>query len=191
MTTAEFVTAAKSRLGLSSVDTFDTMLEGFVEFAAKRLFPRTGKEIAPQTVDVSVDEYGMTEVNMSSGLTTDIKQARRVEAMASGAWEKVSKTYHHAGVLEVRGLSTDVTQLKIYGLDVLAPEDVPEELHQAIIWYVMSEFYDTLAGDKSSYNIYQQTNGARAVDNMLDESALFEQRADSYVEKQAMIYGSA
>lgn len=184
---AEVKTSLKHRLGLSSVTTFDTFIDTeIVPAAVRRLYPRASLEVDSQEIaSISVDDFGECTVDLSS-ISTPVAAARRVEAYDGYTWRQLFETYHHGKYLRLRGLikSSD-TKIRIYGIQAFtAIADVPDQYLQAVYWYGMSEFYDFLAGSKSDYNIYTQNSGARAVDNMRDESVYFEQRADSYIDQQ-------
>jgi hypothetical protein len=192
MTQATALVSVKNRLDLSSDTTFDTVLADYILAAVKRLYPRAGAQIAPQTVSISPDTYGEAFVDLqSASLTTKLDGVRLVEIAGSGAWAPNDSRYQHGTQLRLRDLPSWATQAKLYGLNrfvldasVAANTTVPEELEHAVIWYAMSEFYENLTGNKRKYNIYMQTNGARGVDNMRDEAIYYEQRADQYIEEQ-------
>lgn len=192
MTTAEALAAAKNRLGITGTD-FDTQLTDFFDMAVDRLYPRVQKEIASQTTVPTVDSYGEANIDLSA-ITTPVDDVRLVEAYQSTNWWPADNIFRHGVYLRVRDLPSDVTLLKIYGLKKYVVSgsavDIPEHLELPVLWYMMSEFYDYLSGNKAKYNIYAQTSGARAVDNMREESAYFEVKADEYIEKQQTLYGS-
>ncbi|HYH01805.1 MAG TPA: hypothetical protein VEC37_01780 [Bacillota bacterium] len=192
MTTAEALTAAKNRLGLSGT-AFDTQLTDFFDTAVDRLFPRVQKEVDVQTVTPTVDNYGEAEINLAT-VATPLDDVRLVEAYQSSTWWPADKIFRHGTKLRVRDLPTDVSSIRLYGLKkyvvASAAVDIPEWCELPVIWFMMSEFYDYLAGSKSGYNIYSQTPGARAVDNMRDESEYYEQKAEQYIEEKAQLYGA-
>jgi hypothetical protein len=189
MTTETARSAVKARMGIT-VTTWDTLIDGFVVSAVSRLYPRAKYEIAPQNVaSVSPDDLGEVTYTLSA-LTTPILEARKIETYDGFAWSRVTDTYHHADTLVIRGITSDVTAIRIYGLTNFADiTKVYDWLTQAVIWYAMAEFYDYLAGNKRSYNIYAQSSGARAVDNMADQSAYYGAQADRYIEEQNTSYG--
>lgn len=180
--------AVKSRLDIPTAMTdFDTAIDEFVLSGVKRLYPIAQNEVATQNKSVSVDSFGEALVDLSA-LTTPCLSVRKVEAYSGGAWWPAPDTYHQGTQLIVRDLNTSVTLLKIYGLTSYILTTVPEYLEQAVIWYAISEFYDYLSGNKRKYNIYSQS-GARAVDNMKDESDYYEQKANVFLNDRATIYG--
>lgn len=191
MIAATALTSLKRRLDIDLSDTsFDAQLNEFVLSAVGRLYPIAQKEVPTQTTNVSVDNFGETTVNLST-LSSPCLAARRVEYKdQSGVWVPADTTYHHGVSLQVRELATYVTVLNIYGVTTFDLASVPAFLEQAIIWYAMSEFYDFLAGNKRKYNLYQ-LNGARAVDNMQDQSEFFEGKANVYLADRATLYGVA
>jgi hypothetical protein len=193
MATAVAVKASvKSRLSIASADTsFDTLLDDAISAAVRRLFPRASLEVDSQEVtSITVDSYGECTIDLS-GLPTSLAVARRVEAWDGYTWRRITDTLHHGKYLRIRGLTQSVdTKVRIYGLKAFADVTfVYDHYLQAVYWYAMAEFYDYLAGDKSKYNIYMQSTGARAVDNMHDESAYFDAKADAYIDQQNQAYG--
>jgi hypothetical protein len=149
------------------------------------------REVAPVEVSVSTDD-GEASVLLS---THGLDEVRVVEAYQGLNWTECDDFIHHAGTLYVQGLSDATTSLKLYGRSrytLTAAVDaatVPDEIEQAIWWYAMSEFYDFLAGNKRKYNTYAQTNGARSVDNMREESQYYEQKANIFLNDHASLYG--
>lgn len=191
MVIADARDAVKKRLGIpDSTTTFDDMIESFVEMSVHRLYPRASQEVASQEVtSFTVDNLGECVVDLSA-LSTPVATARSIESYDGYGWSKISDTHHHGTSLRLRGLTTSDTTLRIYGLTPYTViDDVPDTLLQAIFWWSMAEFYDYLAGNKKSYNIYMQVSGARAVDNMADQSAYFDSKADRYVDEQAKAHG--
>lgn len=190
MTTAEARTAVKARLGITAT-TWDTnQIDPFVVSAVSRLYPRAKKEVPVQTItSFTVDNLGEVALTLST-LASPILEARKIETYDGYAWSRVTDTYHHGDTLVIRGITDEVTSIRIYGLiNFTAITDVYDWLTQAVIWYAMAEFYDYLAGNKRSYNIYAQSSGARAVDNMADQSAYYGAQADRYIEEQNTSYG--
>lgn len=192
MTKTEALSAAKNRLGISGTSDFDTLLEDFFVFAVNRFFPRVQQEVPAQTAVPDVDDYGETSITLSA-LATPVDDVRMVEARESTVWYPADDIYVHGDVLRVRGLSSAVSQLKIHGLKQYVIDDdevpLPASYNQALVWYMMAEFYDYLGGNKSKYNIYAQSTGARAVDNMREEASFYEDKADQYIEERMQFYG--
>ena len=181
--------AVKNRLGIpSGTTTFDTILDDFIGQSVNRLSPKAQKEVAAQTKAVSVDSYGEATVDLSA-LSTAVADVRLVEASSGFSWDPADSIHRHGVTLRVRDLDTAVTSLKLYGLNPYVLTDVPDALQLAVIWFAMAEFYDYLAGDKAKYNIYVQTTGARGVDNMRDESAYFEAKAEAHLDEHSTMYG--
>ncbi len=191
MTTAEALTAAKNRLGITVSD-FDTILTDFFDTSVDRLFPKVQQEVDAQTTTPTVDDYGEASVNLST-LTTPVDDVRFVEVNQSSTWWPADSIYLHSTTLRVRGLPSDTSLLKVYGLKKYvvsgASVALPENMELPVVWFMMSEFYDYLAGNKSKYNIYAQSSGARSVDNMREESAYYEDKAEQYIDQRATLYG--
>lgn len=187
MTSTECRDAVKTRLGIKNSD-FDTIITSLIPDAVRRLYPTAAKEVDSQESSVTVDSYGEGSVNLT---TLSILAARQVEAYDGQTWYRVTKTLHHGSSLRLRGLDSRVTKVRVYGLNTFADiTQVYDWLLQAVIWFVIAEFYDYLAGNQSRYNSYLQTTGARAVDNMRDESSYFEQKATNYLDEQSQAYGA-
>ena len=188
LTTATARTAVKNRLGIS-VTTWDTQIDDFIGQAVNRLSPKAQKEVASQTKALTVDNYGEAIVDLSA-LTTPVSDVRLVEVTDGNSYWPADNIYRHGTSLRIRDLISSVTTAKIYGLNPYVITDVPDNLQLALFWFAISEFYDYLASNKSQYNIYAQTNGALAVDNMRDESTYFEAKAENYLDEHASAYGS-
>jgi hypothetical protein len=192
MTTAEALTAAKNRLNLTGTD-FDTQLTDFFDTAVDRLYPRVQKEVAVQTVTATVDSYGEATVDLSA-LGTPLTDVRLVEATQGQSWYPADSIYRHGTSLRIRDLDDAVTQLKLYGLNAYvvaaSTTDIPERYELPVLWYMMSEFFDMLAGSKSKFNVYTQAAGGNAVDDMRAESDYYEQKATNYLEEKAQLYGA-
>jgi len=192
MTKAAALSAVKNRLGISDT-TFDTLIESFFPVAVNRLYPRIQKEVAVQTVTPTVDDYGEAVIDLSAQ-STPLDDVRFVEATESAHWHPVDSISRHGVSLRVRGLTSTTTQLRLYGLKkyVVASDvvDVPAVFEQPIIWYMMSEFYDSLAGNKSKFNVYTQQAGGNAMDDMRSQSQYFEVKADNYIDEKAQFYGA-
>lgn len=193
MTTTEALTAAKNRLYLEGSTDFDTELTDFFDMAVDRLYPKVQKEIAAQTVNATVDSYGEAIVDLSA-VTTPLDDVRLVEATEGFETYPVSNIYRHGVNLYVRGLNTSVTQLKLYGLKkyVIAAStvDLPEHFELPVIWYMLAEFYDMLAGHKGKFSVYAQQAGGNAVDDMRAEAQYYEAKAEAYIDEKAQLYGS-
>lgn len=193
MTTTEALTAAKNRLYLEGSTDFDTELTDFFDTAVDRLYPSVMKEVAPETITATVDDYGEATVELST-LTTPLDDVRMVEATQGQHWYSADNIFRHATSLRVRGLENTVTQLKLYGLKKYVVSgssvDLPEYWELPVIWYMMSEFYDMLAGNKSKFNVYTQQSGGNAVDDMRSEAEYYESKAERYISDKAQLYGS-
>lgn len=191
MTTANALTSIKSRLNITTTD-FDTALTEFFTSAINRLYPLAQQEVAAQTVVPSVDSYGEAVISLSGIGLTDV---RAVEAQSGGAWSPADSIFRHGSDLRVRDLGSATSQLRLYGLKryAVVSADVPAlpaELNEPVFWFMAAYFFDMLAGNKSMYNTYMQTNGGTAVDDMRAEADYYEQRAMQYLENQTQLYGA-
>lgn len=192
MTTAEAITATKNRANIVVSD-FDTALTDFFDAAVDRLYPKIQKEVAAQEKVVTVDSYGETTVDLSA-LSTPLDDVRLVEATKGQSWYPADEIYRHGTILRVRDLESTVTSLKLYGLKAYvvsdAAVDLPERYELPVVWFMLSEFFDMLAGNKSKFNTYQQSAGGNAVDDMRAESEYYENKANAYLDEKATLYGS-
>lgn len=174
----------KKRLSIKTSD-YDVILADFIDSSLLRLFPRAGLEVERQEVPIA------SVIDMAA-LPEEIHTARRIEVNDEfdGGWRRVSDFHHHGTLLYIDDTPVTASLLRIYGIAPFAAEaDVPTYLQQALIWLSMAEFYDYLAGNKSAYNIYMESTGARGVDNMQDMSAYFESKASQHLDEAAQVYG--
>jgi hypothetical protein len=192
MTTAEALTAVKNRLYITGTD-FDTQLTDYFDTAVDRLYPKVQQEVAAQNTNAVVDVYGEANVDLAT-LTTPLDDVRLVEATQGQSWYPADSIYRHGTILRVRDLESTVTQLKLYGLKAYVVSGsavaLPERYELPVLWFMMSEFFDMLAGNKAKFNVYQQSAGGNAVDDMRAESEYYENKANAYIDEKATLYGS-
>lgn len=193
MTTAEALTAVKNRLYLGASTDFDTALTDFFDTAVDRLYPKIQREVAVQTATATVDSYGEASVDLST-LPTPLDDVRQVDATEGQRWYPVDSIYRHGTILRIRDLETTVTQVRLYGLNAYvvaaATVPLPERFELPVLWFMMSEFFNMLAGNKSKFNAYTQAAGGRAVDDLTNEADYYEQKAEKYIDDKAMLYGA-
>lgn len=200
MITATVLSNVKNRLNLTTSE-FDSLLEDFFRtVVASRFNPKVLKEVAKQTVSVAPDDYGEVEVNLST-LSTPLTDVRMVESSYGRQWEPADQIYRHGTTLRVRGLTNLVNSLAIYGLlpysvtstggeGGVPGTDLPNRYEEAVYWFIMASFYDYLCGNKSKFNIYMQTNGGNAIDDLRAEADYYENKAIAAVDENAQLYGS-
>lgn len=186
---AAVLLSVKNRLDIpSATTTYDSVLTDFIGAAVGRLYPRLGVEVDVQSKSVTVDSTGEATVDLTT-LSTPVDFARLVEEYDGFSNNEVEDTYHHGKYLRLRGLSTNTTSVKIYGIaNYAAVDNVQTWALQAVYWYAMAEFYDYLTGDKKIYNVYIQNIAARGMESMQEMSAYFEQKARDFVEEQRQVY---
>lgn len=193
MTSTDAVNSAKSRLFLTETTDFDSELADFFETAVTRLYPKVQKEMPSQQANVVVSNYGEAFVDLSL-LSTPLDDVRDVEASAGYEWQSVENIYRHGTEMRVRGLSTSITQLRLYGLKKYAivdsEVDLPSYMEPPVIWFMLSEFFDMLSGNKSKFNVYTQQAGGRAVEDMRNEAQYYEVKAEAYIDEKANLYGA-
>lgn len=188
---ADLLKSAKRRLDITVItDEFTTVLETFVEDSVKRLYPYAAAEVDEQEVTTFRNDNGEVKINLQTDLATAVLGFRDIEYTTNGdSWHPVEAKTAHGKFLTVRGVPSDATALKIYGLNPYTLETLPEYLELAIVYYTCAEFFNYLIGNKRKYNVYMQASGARTVENMQDMAAYYEQKADTYVADRATIYG--
>ena len=136
-----------------------------------------------------------------SALATPLTDVRMVESSYGQSWSPADEIYRHGTTLRVRGLSSLVTTLAIYGLvpyavtatggEGSAPgTDLPSRYEEAVYWFIMASFYDYLAGNKSKFNVYMQTNAGNAIDDLRAEAQYYEDKAIAAIDENAQLYGS-
>lgn len=188
MEAADARNSVKLRLDISStVDTFDEAIDEFVLSAVGRLSPIALRDVDYQDIDLTVDAYGEAVIDLSS-LGTPLHSVRRAEVSSGGSYDSVDDTYHHGGKYYLRDLDSSYNTARLYGLVEYDLANVPSYLKLAVIWFAMSEFYDFLAGNKRKYNVYMGS-GARTVENMREESDVYEQKANDYLNDRVELYG--
>lgn len=186
MNEAKALKSLKNRLDIDADDTtFDGMLKEYLGDGVTRLSPTVYNEVDPIEKQVSTDEKGRTVVDLTEDALDDV---RFVEANDSGGMEELTNTRVHANKLYIRGLSSDVSTVTVYGLCEYDMRDLPRYLHVAVYWFAMSEFYNFLVGNKSRYNAYMQ-NGRGDVDEMQDLADFYETKAEKYLSEKVTPYG--
>lgn len=187
---ADIRTSVKYRLdiGVSAPDTsFDTIIDQFINDMVKRLWPRASREVPEQEAAVTVDDRGQASVNLTT-LTTPCDGFRLIDADdGNGEWP-VTDTLEHGGVVRLRGLTSEVSVVHVYGLAKFTLDNLNSEFELPLIYYTVSEFYNHLVGDKRLYNQYM-ANGRPAVDNMKDLADEYEAKADVILDEKAVMYG--
>jgi hypothetical protein len=185
---ASLRTSVKARLDLSSVTTFDSIIDTFINDSVKRLYPYASVEVDAQTKSIS-PSMGEVIVDLTS-LSTTVVGFRDLEYTTDGnSWHPVEEKSAHGKYLTVRGLPSDAIQLKVFGLNPYTITDLPEYLELGLVYYACAEFFNCLVGNKSKYNAYMNAAGSRSVDNMQDMAEYYESKADKYIADRATVYG--
>ena len=181
-------TTVKSRLDIdSTVTTFDSLIDGFVNDAVNRLFPKAMQDAGQYNQVVVIDSQ--TGQGIVSLTASTFDTYRSIEALGSdGVPFPVRDTMQFGTNVRVRGLSSSVSTPVIYGLKRYTLTTVPLELERAIYYYAMSDFYSFLVGNKRYYNAYM-SNGRGEVESMDEIAAGLESKADAIVEEKSTYYG--
>lgn len=179
MTTEEGRAKLKARLRIPSKEVeFDEDLVDYLTTSVDRLYPFITKEVTDTTVVISDPDYKFT-------LPTTIDSIRFVH---DGADQRISDFIQHDRTVIINADKFDYGTLTIYGNAKYTLDTLDSWLKLPVIWYAMSEFYDSLIGDARKYNIYMQT-GARQVDNMRDLADFYEEKANSYLQDRGTLVG--
>lgn len=178
---------AKKRLGIdASITTFDNDLEEFAEDGIDKFYPYAQREIDPQDSNLTVSNN--SAVVDLSGLSTPCDGARMIEVSdGSGIFQDV-EYIQHGTKIKITDISSSNTTARIYGLGRFDLATCPKELELAVVYFLMSEFYTMLVGNKRKYNVYMQ-NGRSATENMNDLSEYYEQKAITHLNDRATLYG--
>jgi len=131
----------------------------------------------------SVTDTSLTATSSTDSLTIPTAGADLEKIYvkgSSGLWQKYDDYSKIGDVIYLRSWLDASTSIRLhlkvpYVIGDLA--NIPYPYKRPLIELACAEFATMLAGDKSRYNIYAQSNGARAVDNMLDLAGFYEEKA--------------
>ena len=174
MNQADIVTAVKRKYRITGA-TLDSDIAEAVVFAVDSL--------APYIKRVSVDT-SLTANRTTESVTVPVAGAdvRKIYTKgSSGYWQQFSDYTKDGDLILFTSWLEDSTQIRLHlrtPFTIATIAQIPLSYKQAVIRLACSEFATMLAGDKSRYNIYAQSNGARAVDNMLDLADYYETKAE-------------
>jgi hypothetical protein len=178
----------KQRLGIdATVTVFDSLIDALVLDAVNRLAPKAYREVPSQLKTVTVDFRGQTVIDLST-LSIPVEDVRMLESSDGDLITDHDSFQIHAGILTVRGLTSDVIGIYIYGLVPYTLSDLKTLLELAVFYFAQSEFYSTILGDKRQYNVYMQ-NGGPATDEMKSLVQFFEDKGVVYLEEKGQLYG--
>lgn len=134
--------------------------------------------IKKSTVDTSLTAQSTTDSLTIPAAGADLEKV--YTKGTSNSWEKFDDWTRMGDVIYLRSWLEDSTSVRLHLKVPYVIGDlsvIPQPFKRPIIDIASGEFATMLAGDKVRYNIYAQSNGARAVDNMLDLATYYEEKA--------------
>ncbi|RKZ56091.1 MAG: hypothetical protein DRQ44_17060 [Gammaproteobacteria bacterium] len=176
---------AKRRLGILETNLeFDSDIDDFTQEAVANLYPIIQAELEPEEFVLPANEY---EISLAD---SDIVSVRKILIQnESGAWTSTDDYTMHKDVVSLYSSTSSPLNLRIEGSGRYNMSNVPPEFSQVVLYWVISEFYTILTGDKRKYNIYTQVTGARSVDNFRDLSDYYLDRGNQLLADRATIRG--
>ena len=187
MDLATVLANVKAKLDIASADTtFDTYLEECIEQAFPRLSPFLQYQL-PE------DE---TTVLATGDDTFDLPEAgSKLERMyfqttANDVWREVDLWRQHRDTIYLTENVNTATTVKIIAHRPFISDDIAELATDypasllPLYLFTMSEFAMFLVGNKRKFNIYQQMNGSRTLDEMKDLTQFYEERAVRILEDE-------
>lgn len=179
MTIATARTRLKDRLDIASaVTTFDTLLDGCLEDAMPRLAPFFVYDMPEDTsVTLLTDADSFT---LPSTVSTLHKMYVRTNV--NDNWREFDAwTQHGSKIYLYEGIGT-TTYVKVLARRPYTFIDgdlalMPPTANVPLLMFAAAEFAVTLVGNKRKFNIYQQSNGARSLDEMRQLAEWYEGRA--------------
>lgn len=190
MTSASVIKSVKYRANIPlDNDVFDPELEDFANDAVARLYPIVVRELAEDTTTtLSADTHTFslptgTDAIRSGGLF--IKNSTDTD----DCYQSYDEFTLHGSTVYLQEDFDTAKTIKILGLGRHTINTLPEEFKVAIVYYVLSDFFSLLAGNKAKYNQYLQATGARSVDNMREMSDWYSEKAAQEVADRAQIQG--
>ena len=179
----------KSKLDIASaVTTFDSLLDDCLEQAIPRLAPWIQYQLA---ADESVSLAANTD-NFTLPVSGSALQRLFARTSSSEYWAKLDLWRQNRDTIYLTDLSSSARSLKILATRpykytdadfAQLATDYPSAMLPLYL-FTMSEFATYLAGNKRKFNIYQQSNGARTLDEMKDLATFYEDRAVRILEDE-------
>lgn len=193
---ANEITTARTKIKtkLDIVDTtFDTMLLECIEQAVPRLAPFLQYQLAEDTsVTLATDDDSFTLPVSNSQL-----QRVYVRNSTNEVWRELDLWRQHRSKVYINeGIST-TTYVKLIAHRPFAYSDADLALLATdypaamlpLYLFAMAEFATMIVGNKRKFNIYQQSNGTRTLDEMKDLVRFYEDRAALILENEISAEG--
>lgn len=185
-------TKIKVKLDITDT-TFDTMLLECIEQAIPRLAPWLQYQLAEDTtVTLTAGDDSFTIPNATSSL-----DRLYVRQSSNESWREVdlwrqhrTKVYLHEPIPTTTYVKVIANRPFVYtDADVaLLMVDYPSAMLPLYL-FAMAEFATMIVGNKRKFNVYQQMNGARTLDEMKDLVEFYENRAVSILENEISAEG--
>ena len=166
----------KDYLSITGTD-FNTVIDSIIEDVTPRLAPffriREDEETATLATD---DEYFDLDFATQRLLHLWMRTSTAVPFSKFTLWTQNGRRIY------LRTNITTTTYIK-YVTDRVASCNntdyglLPSSAALPLVLFAQAEFYVRLSGDKAKFNLYQQMNGARSVDEMREQSEYLEARA--------------
>jgi len=185
-------TKVKTKLDIADT-TFDTILDDCLEQAIFRIAPFIKYRLAEDTtVTLAADTDNFTLP--VSGSDLQLLYTRRD---SSDFWAKLDLWRQNRDVIYITDVSSSARELKILATRSYKYTDadfaqLATDCAAAMLplyLFTMSEFATYLVGNKRKFNIYQQANGARTLDEMKDLATFYEDRAIRILEDEISAEG--
>lgn len=180
MTTAEYRDRVKSRFRITGA-ILDDDIEDCVTDALSYLAPFIQESVVDETL--TADSNTETLTIPTAGATL---RRMSLRSGTSGLFQPFNDYYVEGDVIYLQSYADDATTVRLHlSVPYSVVADLPATFSQILLLYSCSEFASLLAGDKSRYNIYSQSTGARGVDNMSDLADFYENRGERLARKLA------
>lgn len=192
MESSDLVAAVKSKFRITISD-LDTDVTDCVQTSLDLLTPSLKSTIIDESVtltssDSSIDISDLTSLDDYTEQTieqfVDLVSVF-IKDSSSDDWQHFTDYSRSGNMIYLRRYLNASVRLVLRApiTDIANVASLPAPYSRVLIDLACAEFCTLLAGDKSCYNIYAQTNGARAVDNMLDLSDFYTNRAERRLNK--------
>lgn len=182
----------KTKLDITDT-TFDTMLLDCIEQAIPRLAPWLQYQIAEDTsVTMAIDDDSFTVPVAASSVDRIY-----VRTSTNEVWRELDLWRQHRNKIYINEGVRVATYVKVIAhrpftntdADVaLLAADYPSAMLPLYL-FSMAEFATMIVGNKRKFNIYQQMNGTRTLDEMQQLVEFYENRAVSILENEISAEG--
>lgn len=184
----------KTKLDIATANTdFDSMLLECIEQAVPRLAPYVQYQLAEDTsVSLAADDD-------SFDLPVSTSSLERLYSRVSDneVWREIDLWRQHRNKIYLSERPSSAASLKIIAHRPFAYTDADLALLAVdypaamlpLYLFAMAEFATYIVGNKRKFNIYQQMNGVRTLDEMKDLANFYENRAVRILEDELSAEG--